>query len=116
MPRSAPPAARLSALIACLLSVALPGPATGQTPEKFNLRSARRSVVLVKTFTPGFEPAIGSGFLVGKDGLILTCRHVVAPPDESIRGTVVVVGVPSAKDPETLEYYKAEVVAPAGTA
>lgn len=76
---------------------------------RFNLTEARKSVVFVRRLTPGLAPVVGSGFLVSEDGLIFTNRHV-ALPDEDARGSVVLVGVPSAKDPDVLEYYRAELV------
>lgn len=80
-----------------------------QSAEKFKLKQNTKGVVLIKAFTPGFETGVGTGFLVG-DGLILTCRHVIASPDPYLKGTVVVVGVPSPKNPDELAYFKAEVV------
>jgi serine protease Do len=41
--------------------------------------------------------------------LIYTARHVAISPDEIIKGAILLVGVPSAKDVEILDYYKAEV-------
>src|SRR5262245_11363717 len=52
-------------LVACLIS-----PPRAAAQAKFNIGTARKSVVFVKRITPGLGPAIGSGFLVSKDGLI----------------------------------------------
>ena len=87
-----------------------PLPAQPPAEDKFNLKQNRRGVVLIKAFTPGFPTSVGTGFFVTRDGLIFTNRHVITPPDEKVQGTVVVVGVPSAKKADELEYYKADVL------
>jgi hypothetical protein len=46
---------------------------------------------------------------VSKDGLIYTNRHVVKGEQEAA-GTIVLVGVPSAKAPDELDFFQAEVV------
>jgi S1-C subfamily serine protease len=81
-----------------------------QAGEKFDIKKNREGVVLIKTFTPGFPPAIGTGFVVSKDGLIYTNRHVVEPPDATVKGTVVMVAVPSGKNLDEFTYYKADPV------
>src|SRR5207244_8269452 len=75
----------------------------------FNIAEARKSVVFIKCLTPGLPPAVGSGFLVSADGVIYTNRHVIRP-DQPIQGTILLVGVPSPRDAEKLEYFRAEVV------
>lgn len=77
---------------------------------EFNLPVARRSVVFVHRVTPGRESVVGSGFLVDKDGLIFTNRHVIQPKAKEAKGTAILVGVPSAANPDDLDYFRGEVV------
>ncbi|HUY33727.1 MAG TPA: serine protease [Pirellulales bacterium] len=87
-----------------------PAPADGE----FNVAEARKSVVFVRRITPGRETALGSGFLVSPDGLIYTSRHVIRSSDPTAKGTLVLVGVPSAADPDDLDWFVAEVAHIAG--
>lgn len=80
-----------------------------QIGSDFNVAQARRSVVFIKRVTPRIAPATGSGFLVSPEGLVYTNRHLIQPPHD-IPGTVLYVGVPSAADPDELDYFKAQVV------
>jgi serine protease Do len=81
---------------------------------EFNVAEARKSVVFVRRITPGRETALGSGFLVSPDGLIYTSRHVIRSSDPTAKGTLVLVGVPSASDPDDLDWFVAEVAHLAG--
>jgi uncharacterized protein (TIGR03067 family) len=75
--------------------------------EEFNLASVRRAVVHVQSISPGMPPIVGSGFLIRKDGLVVTNRHVVCPREDMAASTVM-VGVPN--QTSGLDYFKAEVV------
>ena len=85
-----------------------------QEPEKpaaeFNIDEVRKSVVYIKRLNGvGTAVASGSGFIVRPDGLIYTNRHVVEGTPGSINGELL-VGVPTRKDANTLEYFKSAVV------
>jgi len=77
---------------------------------KFNLAEARRSVVLVKSSSPGLAETGGTGFLVSTDGTIYTNRHAVERNAVAAKSPVVTVGVPSPTDAEKLDYFLAQVV------
>jgi serine protease Do len=77
--------------------------------ENFNITEVRKSVVFIKTTTPGLPTMGGSGFFVSDDGLVYTNSHVVNPP-VPMEGTKVLVGVPSRNNPEVLDYFKADIV------
>lgn len=99
-----PSLALRSALLACLC---LAGAETALQAGNFNVAQARKSVVFIRRISPGRETALGSGFLVSPDGLIYTSRHVIESADRTAQGTLIVVGVPSADDPDDLDWYTA---------
>lgn len=90
-----------------LLGLLVSAPSTGA--GDFNVAEARKAVVFVRRITPGRETALGSGFLVSGDGVVYTSRHVIEPNDATARGTVILVGVPSAADPDDLDWFPAAV-------
>lgn len=108
--RPAVPRSGLVRLLVVAWAVATAAGTAHADPPKFNIGESRKSVVLVKQITPGVGPSVGSGFLATADGLVYTNRHVAVPPDDTIKGSILLVGVPSAKDPDVLEYYRAETV------
>ncbi len=78
-------------------------------PAAFHLKDVRKSVVFIRRATPGKPTSTGTGFLVSPDGLIATNRHVVQSETGPDPTTVLYVGVPSAADPDVLDYFKAKV-------
>jgi serine protease Do len=81
----------------------------GGSAKDFDIAESRKGVVFIKCLVPGLPASVGSGFLVSADGVIYTNRHVIQP-DPTIRGSIVLVGIPKSANPEVLDYFKADVV------
>ena len=77
--------------------------------DDFHLSDVRKSVVFIKRQAFGTPLSTGSGFLISKEGLIYTNRHVVEGDGEKL-GIQLLVGVPARKDPRELDYFNAEVL------
>lgn len=92
-----------------LLFITVSVAVAGET-DHFDVAQLRRAVVFVKRVTPRIASSTGSGFLVSSDGLVYTNRHVVEPANATGTETEIYVGVPSAQDPDELDYFQAEVV------
>jgi serine protease Do len=88
---------------------AMPAAQPPADPSSFHLAEVRKSVVFIRRSTPGKPTSTGTGFLVTNEGLIATNRHVVQSEAGSDPSTVLYVGVPSAADPDVLDYFKAQV-------
>ncbi len=88
-----------------------PVPKTVKRPDagQLNLGHIRRSVVLIRTIVGDRTYAIGSGFVVRSDGVIYTNRHVIEVPAHMKASPKILVGVPSPKDPDVLNYFFAKV-------
>jgi serine protease Do len=82
-------------------------PAADNAP--FHLADVRKSVVFIRKHTPGKPTSTGTGFFVTPDGLIATNRHVVQSETGPDPATVLYVGVPSAADPDVLDYFKGQL-------
>jgi predicted Zn finger-like uncharacterized protein len=85
-------------------------PAEKKPASEFNITEVRRSVVYIKRLSAvGTPVSSGTGFFATADGLVYTNRHVVqgSPPNFNAD---LLVGVPSRKDANKLEYFKAAVV------
>jgi HEAT repeat protein/S1-C subfamily serine protease len=80
------------------------------TADQFKLANARRSVVLIRCVLDNRTHAIGSGFIARSDGVIYTNRHVIEPPTGRTRYQKILVGVPSAKNPDALDYFDAKII------
>jgi serine protease Do len=90
-------------------------PAEGAKPVKpapsagrLDLDKIRRGVVLVRTVVNNRTYAIGSGFVVRSDGVVYTNRHVIEVPAHLKKSLRILVGVPSRKDPDILDYFHAK--------
>ncbi len=101
-----PPAAAPNVVTAAATANA-DDPAPGDN-SPFHPADVRKSVVFIKcTTTQGV--GVGSGFLVSKDGLVATNRHVIEGHAHGAPPPVLMVGVASAANPDVLDYFKAEV-------
>jgi serine protease Do len=74
----------------------------------FHPADVRKSVVFIKC-TTAQGVGVGSGFLVSKDGLVATNRHVIEGHAPGAPPPVLMVGVASAANPDVLDFFKAEV-------
>ncbi len=78
--------------------------------EEFNLGIARKSVVHIRVSAAGAPTVTGTGFLVSRDGVIYTNRHVVQSAARAADKSFILVGVPTADSPDALDYFKADLV------
>lgn len=105
----APPVAKV-ARVAPPIQPPLVAPKPAEPPaagRKYDLAEVRKGVVFIKTIT-SLGVGSGSGFLVNDLGVIYTNRHVVHDPGAT--PPKVWVGVPSAAEPDRLDYFKASLV------
>ncbi len=84
-------------------------PAAAADNSGFHLAEVRKSVVFIRRSTPGKPTSLGTGFFVTNDGFIATNRHVAQAETGPSPSTVLYVGVPSAADPDVLDYFKGQV-------
>lgn len=83
-------------------------PASTPPEPKLDVAEARLSVVFIMRATIGVGLSVGTGFLVGSDGLIFTNRHVA---QSKARGDDrLLVGVPLNSDPDLHEYFLPQVL------
>jgi S1-C subfamily serine protease len=87
-----------------------PPPEPKDPPKDFNLAQVQKSVVYIKTMVTGITLGTGTGFIVDKGGLIYTNRHVVQAPEVFPGRASFLVGVPSHRNPEELEYFRASLI------
>jgi serine protease Do len=106
-------AAVVSPTTAPVANIGQPGAPLAAQPaadnSAFHLADVRKSVVFIRRHTPGKPTSTGTGFFVTKEGLIATNRHVVQSETGPDPATVLYVGVPSAADPDVLDYFKAQL-------
>ncbi len=93
-----------------LLSAWTTLPDCAQAQGDFNVAQARKSVVLIKRVGTRLSATNATGFFADKDGLIYTHRQAALSDDDKEAGAFLMVGVPSAKDPDVLEFFRADVV------
>ena len=103
-PKPKPPATKPSGPAPVVKPVAK-RPAKGQS----DLERIRRGVVLIRTIANNRTYGVGSGILVRQDGVVYTNRHVIKVPSKMKKSLNILVGVPSARNPDILHYFDAKV-------